>query len=131
MVPESSNRGRRYDPIPKGGNVGISFEPIQFFDARETAARSHRYPFEDRFWGGIDLGRELLHKRANIVYSQPLQICLLYLFVKSINDVLAAVSVSKSGYPFQAWPLLRGSFEAAELMDCCCPGKMSGLSVQR
>jgi hypothetical protein len=37
--------------------------------------------------------------------------------VKSFNDLLAAVSLSKNGYPFQSWPLIRGGFEAAELMD--------------
>lgn len=84
------------------------------------AARQHHYPCEDRFWMGINFGRDLLRKRAQTEYREDLQKSLQYLFVKSVNDILAAVSLSKSGYPFQSWPLIRGGFEAAELMDYLC-----------
>lgn len=117
MKPEQANKGRRYDPIPREGQVGIDFEPIELFEKREMAARTHKYPFEVGFWTGIGLGRDLLVARAKIEYRDILPNTLLYLFVKSLNDLLAAVSVSKSGYPFQSWPLIRGGFEAAELMD--------------
>lgn len=117
MKPEQTNKGRRYDPIPREGQVGIDFEPIEFFEIREMAARKHKYPFEVGFWTGINLGRDLLVARAKIEYRETLPVTLLYLFVKSFNDLLAAVSVSKSGYTFQSWPLIRGGFEAAELMD--------------
>jgi hypothetical protein len=112
-----SAKGWRYDPVPVEGQVGINFEPTQLFDIREIAARRHKYPYEHRFWVGVNFGRDLLTTRAKVEYREVLQISLHYLFVKSFNDLLAAVSVSKSGYPFQSWPLIRGGFEAAELMD--------------
>jgi hypothetical protein len=59
----------------------------------------------------------LLTTRAKVEYREPLPIALTYLFVKGFNDLLAAVSICKSGYPFQSWPLIRGGFEAAELAD--------------
>lgn len=117
MSSGSNPRSRRYDPVDRKGQVGISFEPIQFFGSREAAARMNSYPSEDRVWTGIDLGRDLLTTRARVEYCGPLSIALLYLFVKGFNDLLAAVSISKSGYSFQSWPLIRGGFEAAELMD--------------
>ena len=45
------------------------------------AARTHQYPYEDRFWIGINFGRDLLRKRAETEYQDPLQISLLYLCV--------------------------------------------------
>ena len=117
MQQEQSNKGYRFDPLPRGGASGISFEPIQFFEAREMAARTHHYDFERRFWAGIDFSRDLVRSRAKVAYRELLPICLIHLFAKSINDLLAAVSVTKSGYPFQSWSLIRGGFEAAELMD--------------
>ena len=116
MAQGQSAKGWRYDPEPVEGQVGINFEPTQFFDRREIAARRHKYPYEHRFWVGVNFGRDLLRSRAKVKYREDLQISLHYLFVKSFNDFLAAVSVSKSGYPFQSWPLIRGGFEAAELM---------------
>jgi hypothetical protein len=89
-----------------GGQVGINFEPAQFFDTLEKAARAHKYSYEDRFWMGINFGRDLMLSRAKVEYREILQISLNYLFVKSLNELLAAVSVSKSGYPFQSWSLI-------------------------
>ena len=117
MAQGQSAKGRRYDLVPVEGQVGINFEPTQFFDRRGIAGRRHKYPYEHRFWVGVNFGRDLMLSRAKVEYREALQISLHYLFVKSFNDLLAAVSVCKSGYPFQSWPLIRGGFEAAELMD--------------
>ena len=103
-MPDFSTRGWRYDPIPRNGQAGIDFEPTEFFDARETVARTHHYSDEDRFWRGVNFGRDLMLKRATIEYREILSVSLAYLIVKSINDLLAAVSIAKSGYPVQSWP---------------------------
>jgi hypothetical protein len=117
MVQGQSAKGWRYDPVPVAGQVGINFDPTQLFDIREKDARRHKYPCEHKFWVGINFGRDLIRSRAKVEYQEALQISLHYLFVKSFNDLLAAVSLSKSGYPFQSWPLIRGGVEAAELME--------------
>ena len=117
MTQEQNARGRRYDPIPRGGQVGIDFEPTELFPTRELAAKSHVYPHENFFDLGLNIGRDLLRKRAQIEWRNDLSISLTYLFVKSVNDLLGAVCISKSGYPFQSWPLIRGGIEAAEVMD--------------
>ena len=117
MAQGQSPKGWQYDPISVEGQVGINFEETEFFFIREIAARKHKYPYEHRFWVGVNFGRDLMLNRARVEYREALQISLHYLFVKSFNDLLAAVSLSKSGYPFQSWPLVRGGFEAAELME--------------
>ena len=114
------DKGRRYDPMRRWGQVGIDFEPTEYFYVREGAARVHKYPTEEWFWRGTNFGRGLLRTRANTSYTDPMPISLTYLFVKCVNDLLAAVSTSKSGYSYQSWPLIRGGFEAAELMDYLC-----------
>ena len=81
-------------------------------------ARLNSYPQENWFSRGLDLAHELFIARAlPRVYSNEASIALTYLCIKSLNDLLAAVSVIKSGYHFQSWPLLRDSLEAEELMD--------------
>ena len=118
MPGPDQTKGRRFSPLRSEGATAYSFEPPQYFSAREEVARSNSYPQENWFRRGLNLAHELFTARAlPRVYSDEAPIALTYLFIKSVNDLLAAVSVIKSGYHFQSWPLLRDSLEAAELMD--------------
>ena len=118
MTQKSGNsRRRRFDPIRREGVTTFSFEPPEFFPAREAAARLNTYPHEAWFIKGLNLAYRLFTARAPTVYTDEAPIVLGHLCIKALNDLLVAVSVVKSGYHFQSWPLLRGGLEAAELMD--------------
>lgn len=122
-------KGKRFSPLPTHGATSYTFEHPDLFPALEAIARSNVYPYQDWFKRGLILAFELFTARAlPRVYSDESPIALTYLCIKSLNDLLAAVSVSKSGYHFQSWPLLRGALEAAELMDFLKrnPGEIRG-----
>ena len=112
-----TTQGKRFNPISRSGELAISFEPPNLFDVRETVARQIPYESADRFLTGLDLTYRLFTARAIHEYTDELPVVLQYLCIKTLNDLLAAVLIVKSGYHFQAWPLLRGALEAAELMD--------------
>jgi hypothetical protein len=76
MTQAQSAKGWRNDPVPVAGQVGINFEETEFFDSLEKAARRHNYPYEQRFWAGINFGRDLLRSRAKVEYRDAMQISL-------------------------------------------------------
>ena len=111
------DRGRRFNPINRRGETEFSFEPPELFHTREAAARLVPQPNEDWFAKGLNLAYRLFAARASHDYTDELPMVLAYLCIKTLNDLLAAVSNVKNGYYFQAYPLLRGALEASELMD--------------
>jgi len=129
MEDKGRAKGKRFNPLPTKGATSYTFEHPDLFPALEDLARSNNYPFQDWFKRGLILAFELFTARAlPRVYSDEVPITLTYLCIKSLNDLLAAVSVTKSGYHFQSWPLLRGALEGAELMDFLKrnPGEIRG-----
>ena len=114
---QQPDRGKRYNPKIQEGESAFSFEPPELFDTREAAARLVPQPNEEWFAKGLSLAYRLFSARIDYVYTDKLPIALTYLCIKTLNDLLAAVSNVKNGYYFQAWPLLRGALEASELMD--------------
>ena len=117
MPNRDETMGRRFSPLCCEGVTEFFFEPPEGFSAREEVARSITRKDENWFKKGLNLAYELFTARAPREYSEETPIALTYLCIKSLNDLLAAVSILKSGYQFQSWPLLRGGLEAAELMD--------------
>ncbi len=108
-------------PRKKGGVTSIAFDPIANIVQHELlSVQGNTFwpvPLFTKFLLGLGLARELAIARSDKRYEGYHQVVITTLFFKSVNDQLAGALLMRAGYSLQAFPCLRASFEACELME--------------
>jgi len=81
--------------------------------------RSSVSPHRDEKWvlAALALAWKAFGAWSNVAHHGDLEVAMITLFVKAMNDIFAGLLLCRSGYYLPAWSLVRGCVEATELVE--------------
>ena len=119
---ESKSKRKRRHPLRRSRepSVVVFPEPTSLWQREiDIRLRSSVSPHRDEKWvlAALALAWKAFRAWCNVAHPGDLEVAMITLFVKAMNDICAALLLCRSGYYLPAWPLIRGCVEATELME--------------
>ncbi len=107
--------------VRDGWVISVAFDPLPQILSTEGMASLDAVLNADprirQFLEGLELARSLLLARGGLTYTDRHQIVSTVLFIKTLNDLLAASLLMRCGYALQAYPCMRSALESAEVIE--------------